>query len=277
MNVLIIGAGPAGLFAAAELARHGVPARLVERDVAPHRQARGTAIKPGTLEILESVGLLPAFLEASTPVHGFRLYGPDLSELQSARFDGLDCRHSFECSLPQYATQRILEERLVALGGRVERGVTAAVVDAGAGHNGEVELTHADGRTERVQPSILIGAGGAHSVTRHAMNDALAGDTYEGRFLVADIAMPAAVPHDESAVVCARDGMLLLSPLPNGRWITFASRTWPTTRPSPPPPPSSSASRRGWAARRGRPTSPGSRPFACTGASCRAWPTGGTS
>jgi 2-polyprenyl-6-methoxyphenol hydroxylase-like FAD-dependent oxidoreductase len=220
VNVLIIGAGPAGLFAAAELARHGIAARLVERDTAPHRQARGTAIKPGTLEILESVGLLQGFLDASAPVHGFRLYGPDLSPLQSLRFDGLDCRHSFECSLPQYATQRILEQRLNALGGRVERGITAAALDAhGAG--GEIELTHADGHIERVQPDIVIGAGGSHSVTRHAMHEPLAGATYEGRFLVADIAMPAVLPHDESAVVCSRDGILLLSPLPGGRWISF--------------------------------------------------------
>jgi 2-polyprenyl-6-methoxyphenol hydroxylase-like FAD-dependent oxidoreductase len=39
-DVLIIGAGPSGLFAAAELARHGVEARLVEREVRPHREAR---------------------------------------------------------------------------------------------------------------------------------------------------------------------------------------------------------------------------------------------
>ena len=220
MKVLIIGAGPAGLFAAAELARHGIAARLVERDPKPHRQARGTAIKPGTLEILESVGLLQDFLDASTPVHGFRLYGPDLSPLQSLRFDGLDCRHSFECSLPQYETQRILEQRLSALGGHVERGITAAALDADTASS-EIELKHADGRIERVQPDVVIGAGGAHSVTRHAMHEALAGATYEGRFLVADIAMPAVLPHDESAVVCSRGGLLLLSPLPGGRWISF--------------------------------------------------------
>jgi 2-polyprenyl-6-methoxyphenol hydroxylase-like FAD-dependent oxidoreductase len=39
-DVLIIGAGPSGLFAAGELARHGVCVRLNEREVQPHRQAR---------------------------------------------------------------------------------------------------------------------------------------------------------------------------------------------------------------------------------------------
>ena len=37
-DILVIGAGPAGLFAALELARHGVRARVVERAPQPHRQ-----------------------------------------------------------------------------------------------------------------------------------------------------------------------------------------------------------------------------------------------
>jgi 2-polyprenyl-6-methoxyphenol hydroxylase-like FAD-dependent oxidoreductase len=36
-DVLILGAGPSGLFAAGELARHGVGVRLLEREVRPHR------------------------------------------------------------------------------------------------------------------------------------------------------------------------------------------------------------------------------------------------
>jgi FAD binding domain len=89
-DVLIIGAGPSGLFAAAELARHGVGARLIEREVRPHREARATAIQPGTLEILETVGLLPPFLEAAEHVRCSRLYGPGLSELGATRYERLD-------------------------------------------------------------------------------------------------------------------------------------------------------------------------------------------
>ena len=140
-DVLIIGAGPSGLFAAAELARHGVEARLIEREVRPHREARATAIQPGTLEILDSVGLLSPFLETAEHVRCTRLYNADLSELRTGTFEGLDCRCEFLCSLPQYETERILEAHLASLGGAVERGITVTKLDLDA--NGVVaELAH---------------------------------------------------------------------------------------------------------------------------------------
>ena len=219
-DVLIIGAGPSGLFAAAELARHGVRVRLIEKDVRPHREARATAIQPGTLEILESVGLLPAFLGASEHIRCSRLYGPGMMELAAMSHDGIDCSCEFQCSLPQYETQRILEEHLVSLGGAVERGVTATKVEAD-GDEVVVELEHENGDVETVRPEVLVGAGGSHSVTRHSVNEPLEGTTYRGQFLVADIAMASPLPRNEAGVVCTADGLLLLAPLPGGRWISF--------------------------------------------------------
>jgi hypothetical protein len=65
-----------------------------------------------------------------------------------------------------------------------------------------VALSHPDGKVETVQPNILIGAGGAHSITRGAMSDPLKGATYgatyEGHFLVADIKMQAPLPRATS-------------------------------------------------------------------------------
>jgi 2-polyprenyl-6-methoxyphenol hydroxylase-like FAD-dependent oxidoreductase len=54
--VLIIGTGPAGLFAACELVRHGVKPRVVERRREPHHEARGTALQPATLDIIDRAG-----------------------------------------------------------------------------------------------------------------------------------------------------------------------------------------------------------------------------
>ena len=66
--VLIIGTGPAGLFAACELLRYGVRPRIVERRLAPHHEARGTALQPATLEIIDRGGLIEPFLRAGVHV-----------------------------------------------------------------------------------------------------------------------------------------------------------------------------------------------------------------
>ncbi|MFO1059832.1 MAG: FAD-dependent monooxygenase, partial [Dongiaceae bacterium] len=53
--------------------------------------------------------------------------------------------------------------------------------------------------------------------------ESLEGDTYAGRFIVADIR--AAVPHEpgEALLFAAPDGLALLAPLPEERWICFVS------------------------------------------------------
>jgi 6-methylpretetramide 4-monooxygenase / 4-hydroxy-6-methylpretetramide 12a-monooxygenase len=219
-DILVIGAGPSGLFVASELARHGIGVRLVEREVQRHRQARATAIQPGTLEILDSVGLLSPFLEAAEHIRHIRLYKTDLSEIRYATFEGIDCCCGFQCSLPQYETERILEAHLKSLGTVIERGVTVTKLELD-GDGVLAELVHGTGVTETVHAGVVIGAGGAHSVTRDSMDQALEGGSYQGHFLVADIAMQTQLPRDETSFVFGPDGLLLLAPLPGGRWLSF--------------------------------------------------------
>ena len=84
--VLIVGTGPAGLFAACELVRHGVKPRVVERRLAPHHEARGTAIQPATLEIIDRAGLIEPFLRAGVHIRQVQLLGPGLQEIATTKF-----------------------------------------------------------------------------------------------------------------------------------------------------------------------------------------------
>jgi 6-methylpretetramide 4-monooxygenase / 4-hydroxy-6-methylpretetramide 12a-monooxygenase len=218
--VLIIGAGPSGLFAAVELARHGVPARVVEREPVPPRQARATALQPGTLEILAQAGVLDRILDASVRLEFARVFDAALRPLAETSFAGTGCPWAFECSLPQWRTEQILAERLAELGGTVQRGVSAVSIrerDDGV----LVELARPDGSRELVKASWVIGAGGAHSLTRESMAESMAGATYPGTALVADVEVSCGLPRDGSALIASAAGYMLLAPLPGDRWITF--------------------------------------------------------
>ena len=67
----------------------------------------------------------------------------------------------------------------------------------------------------------MIGAGGAHSMTRASMDEHLAGSTYPGTALVADVRMTCGLPRDGSALIGCPAGYVFLAPLPGGRWLTF--------------------------------------------------------
>ena len=218
--VLVVGAGPSGLFFAVELARHGVRARVIEREPRPHRQARATALQPATLEILHQAGVLDRTLAESAHLGFVRVFDAGLTCVSETAFAGVSCPWEFQCSLPQWRTERILADRFTELGGTVERGVSAVSFRA-RDESIEVGLEQADGTVTHTETAWVIGAGGAWSVTRESMGEELEGSTYPGTALVADVGVSCGLPRDGSALIATPEGYVLLAPLPSERWITF--------------------------------------------------------
>jgi 2-polyprenyl-6-methoxyphenol hydroxylase-like FAD-dependent oxidoreductase len=221
-TVLIVGTGPAGLFAACELLRHGVRPRLVELRLEPHHQARGTALQPAVLEMLDRAGLIDPFLQASVRIRHLHVLGPGLRELASTDLGSIGGVYPFQCSLPQWRTETILREHLAGLGLAIEFGTEViSVEDDPAGLR--VTLKAGD-RTEELTAAYVLGAGGGHSVTRHSMEEHLVGETYGGRYLVADAKLGMPCPPECGRIIVGPTGFGLFSPLPEGRWLIFVNR-----------------------------------------------------
>src|SRR6267154_5675646 len=84
-QVLVVGAGPAGLFMAAELNRHGVSCRIVDKNDGPTHASRAASIQARTLEILDSVSLADEFVQVGNICHATATYTSDATVNLSGR------------------------------------------------------------------------------------------------------------------------------------------------------------------------------------------------
>src|SRR3954471_14093793 len=75
LDVLIVGAGPAGAVAGAILARSGARVRLVDRATFPRDKLCGDTVNPGTLRRLEVLGLADDIAARGLRVDGMLVTG----------------------------------------------------------------------------------------------------------------------------------------------------------------------------------------------------------
>ena len=74
LKALVAGAGPVGLTMAAELARHGISCRIVDKAPARSEQSKALVVWPRTLELLRIAGCAGDFLAAGRMIVSARLY-----------------------------------------------------------------------------------------------------------------------------------------------------------------------------------------------------------
>lgn len=177
IDVLIVGAGPAGLTAAATLRRYGAEVLVVERKQRLSTHPRATVVSTRSMELLRSWGLEDEIRAGGLPdvevlaVVTERLADVDQGELAAL---GLPSRAQAEvlsptaplCA-PQTHTEAVLLDHARALGAEVTFGQEVVRVDV---REEGAELLIRDGdRTRAVSARYLIGADGARSIVRSAL------------------------------------------------------------------------------------------------------------
>jgi 2-polyprenyl-6-methoxyphenol hydroxylase-like FAD-dependent oxidoreductase len=209
-DVLIVGAGPVGLFLANECARRGLRWRLIEARATQSVHSKALAIFPRTLEILDMAGVVQPFLDAANRVTWVAIVAGG-RQLARIRFAPDNTPYPFVAMVPQDVTERILAGCLAERGGRVEyeTKLVSAVQD-----DGRVRATlQRDGRTVEVTAGFLVGCDGAHSTVRHLLELPFAGEQYDASFLLADIETNDALPADEMQLCPSEFGPLAIFPM----------------------------------------------------------------
>ncbi|AZZ82529.1 pentachlorophenol monooxygenase [Gordonia alkanivorans] len=223
VDVLIAGAGPIGLTAAIELRRRGVRVRIVDPLLEPPQYAKAVGIQPRTLEVFEGMGVLEPILDAGMEMRGQYVF---VNGAQVSRIDLVtpaDVPFRFHL-LPQYATERVLRDRLTDLDAEVERGVrVSAFVQDDDGVT--VTLTDAAGVETSVRAGYLVGADGAHSTVRKGLGLSFEGGAFAEQYMLGDVAVDWSMPRGYAirAMHQAADGttddLLVCIPLPGrGRY-----------------------------------------------------------
>lgn len=191
MSVVIAGAGPTGLTLAIELARRGVPVRVLDRARALFPGSRGKGLQPRTLEVFDDLGVIGAVLAAGETFPPMRLYRgaevvwtkpiyellglPEVAATPAVPYP-------FTWLIPQWRTDQILAARFAELGGTIEFDTEVT----GFAQNDE-GVTVQTGRGP-IRAAYLVGADGGRSTVRKVSGvDFLGGALTEERIIVGDV------------------------------------------------------------------------------------------
>ncbi|MFK0159022.1 FAD-dependent monooxygenase [Streptomyces sp. NPDC090493] len=222
-DVLIVGAGPVGLSAAAELLRHGADCRLVDRLPARLPYAKAVGIQPRTIELWDRMGLARAVVEQAVPLRGQLSYADGEETGRVELTLPPEVPYGF-AALPQYEVERIIEEYLNGLGTAVERG-TELLSFAQDADGVTARLRSASGAEEELRVRYLVGCDGAHSTVRKGLGLDFAGGAFTEEYLLGDVVadwdLPAgyAIRSEHRDADGATDGLLVCIPLPGpGRY-----------------------------------------------------------
>ncbi|KAI8996410.1 FAD binding domain-containing protein [Trametes punicea] len=195
VDVLIIGAGPAGVMCANALAMAGVNVRIVDQRPAKVAAGQADGIQPRTIEVLHSYGLGERLLREGNQMHMAAFYNPSPSggierTSRAADVTAPTARYPFEVTLHQGAIEAIFLDSMKAHGVVVERPIVPTSIQLSQSedelenpnaHPVTVILKHLDppehqGDSEIVKAKFVVGADGAHSWVRKSLGISMDGE-----------------------------------------------------------------------------------------------------
>ena len=159
-EVVIVGAGPVGLWLASELHLQGISVSVVEKKREPDDRSRAVSVQPNTLDLFALRGMAADVIASGTPMaRGHFGALPTLLDLSVIRSP-----HPYALAIPQWRTEELLAERVRSQGIELRRGheLVSLVQDA----EGVELVVRAGGKHQVERASYVVGCDGTRSVVR---------------------------------------------------------------------------------------------------------------
>ncbi|KAG2144347.1 FAD binding domain-containing protein [Suillus clintonianus] len=203
VDVLIVGAGPAGVMCANALAAAGVHVKIVDQRPLKVSTGQADGIQPRTIEVLQSYGLAERLLKEGCQMHMCAFYNPDDGGVLARTGRAPDitaptARYPFEVLLNQGAVEQIFVDSMASHGLTVDRPIVPASIELSDdseqledpfSYPVKVTLDHLDtpGKQEIVHARYVVGCDGAHSWVRKTLNITMDGEQTDYIWGVVDI------------------------------------------------------------------------------------------
>ncbi|MGY4927953.1 FAD-dependent monooxygenase [Streptomyces sp. 900105755] len=220
VDVLVVGAGPAGLLLAGDLAEAGVRCTVVERREGESQLTRAFAVHARTMEQLDARGLADDLLLTGLRNPVLQFLRIDLSHLPT--------RYPHVLVTPQYNTERLLLSRALTHGVNIMRAheVTGVQQDPSGV---DVTVKTPAGTEHSLRADFVVGADGRNSCVRQSLGLPFPGRSAVRSMMLADVRM-ADPPKKPPTVAATGDVFAIVVPFGDG-W--FRVMAWNRHHPMP--------------------------------------------
>ncbi|MES2217082.1 MAG: FAD-dependent monooxygenase [Pseudomonadota bacterium] len=205
-EVVIIGAGPAGLTLGAELSANGVNCLILEKRVERSNQSRAFSLTPHTLELLETRGIAEIFLRQGVKCE-FAPLGDGKNMLSFRR---LKTRFPYLLSISQDKTEHILEEWAAQCGVNIMYG--AELIDLYQNKNQVDIIYRHESQLQHIQADYVIGCDGVSGKVSNLADIAVTKIQYKHSLMHGDVKLKNP-PEANVFAKTSRRGMVAIFPV----------------------------------------------------------------
>jgi 2-polyprenyl-6-methoxyphenol hydroxylase-like FAD-dependent oxidoreductase len=218
-DVLIVGAGPAGLMMACQLALRNIPFRIIDKKSFGVQYSGALIIHARSLEIFHQMGIAQSAIESGILANEIKLvFNGTKSVILPVKDIGKELtQFPHLLMLEQSKTEQILADYIQKYGHSIERETELIRFTQDA--DGVTSfLNDANGGTEVIKTKYLIAADGAHSTVRKQLKIPFAGTSDPISLFVTDCISEADFQSDQICFSFSEETTAGFFPLPGGRW-----------------------------------------------------------
>ncbi|MFE2409300.1 FAD-dependent monooxygenase [Kitasatospora sp. NPDC059408] len=225
-EVLIVGAGPAGLLLASELRLAGVDAVVLERHPRRPDYCRGFNLNARALDLLARRGLAERLIAEGRQVPHAAFSGLPVTLTLAGAHTG----HPYSLGIPQTRVEEVLEQHALDLGADIRRGHELLTLEQD--FESVTATVSADGGEYRIRAAYLVGCDGGRSTVRKRAGIGFPGTAATRFSLLGDVELagPQALPF---GVTTGPGGSVFAIPRPGYVRIITADRRPPADQDTP--------------------------------------------